>query len=86
MAQHKKFSEAAQKLRTAYDGETLPPLRYILDPDDVDSAYAIQAHNTRFWKGKGRQIVGHKIGLTSRAVQKQLGVDQPDFGVLFKDM
>lgn len=80
------FDKMAADLRTAYSGKTIPPLRPDLEPNDVDGAYAIQQVNTTYWKNQGRKIVGRKIGLTSPAVQKQLGVDQPDFGVLFEDM
>lgn len=76
----------AARLRDAYRGPAVPPLRDGLEPTDAAGAYAVQALNTRFWEGQGRRIVGRKIGLTAEAVQKQLGVDQPDFGVLFDDM
>lgn len=82
----KSLQEAAARLREAYSGATVPPLRDVLAPGDQDGAYAIQALNTRHWLGEGRRIVGRKVGLTAEAVQKQLGVDQPDFGVLFGDM
>lgn len=80
------FEQVASLLRDAYSGKVLPPLRDWLEPTDVASAYAVQAINTRFWESQGRRIVGRKAGLTAEAVQKQLGVDQPDFGVLFDDM
>lgn len=76
----------AQRLRDAYSQGAVPPLRDGLDPLDADGAYAVQTINTRFWQAQGRRIVGRKAGLTAKAVQTQLGVSQPDFGVLFDDM
>ena len=81
-----KLEKAARLLRGAYSGGAIAPMRQWLDPADADSAYAVQEINTRFWQAQGRRIVGRKAGLTAKAVQTQLGVDQPDFGVLFEDM
>lgn len=78
--------QVAERLRDAYRNAQIPPLRDGLDPDDSAGAYNVQLINTRFWQAGGRRIIGRKIGLTSKAVQAQLGVDQPDFGVLFEDM
>lgn len=78
--------QTAAALRAAYHTGAIAPLREALDPADADGAYAVQAINTRFWSDAGRRIVGRKVGLTAKAVQAQLGVNQPDFGVLFDDM
>jgi 2-keto-4-pentenoate hydratase len=62
------------------------PVREILGDTDIAAAYSVQRLLTENSLARGRRIVGHKIGLTSPAVQRQLGVDQPDSGVLFADM
>src|SRR4029453_4260694 len=53
---------------------------------DVDVAYAVQQALNAERLALGAQIIGRKIGLTAPAVQRQFGVEQPDFGVLFRDM
>lgn len=50
---------------------------------NVASAYSVQEINTRRRLSAGERIVGRKIGLTSPAVQAQLGVNEPDYGMLF---
>jgi len=52
----------------------------------VDDAYAIQKAWIDIKVGEGRVIRGHKIGLTSKAMQSALNIDEPDSGILFDDM
>jgi 2-keto-4-pentenoate hydratase len=81
------IEEAAAQLRAAHDaGTPCAPILGLVDRNDPETGYAVQELNTRRWLDEGRRLVGRKIGLTSDAVQQQMGVDQPDFGMLFADM
>jgi 2-oxo-hept-3-ene-1,7-dioate hydratase len=53
---------------------------------DFEDAYAIQSEVIQRRVAEGRRIVGHKIGLTSKAMQRSSGIDEPDYGVLLDDM
>jgi len=78
---------AAQLRAAAASGIPCPPVREILGTDsDIDAGYAVQDRNTQQDIADGRRISGRKIGITSKAVMEQIGVDQPDFGTLFVDM
>ncbi|MCX5529300.1 fumarylacetoacetate hydrolase family protein [Streptomyces sp. NBC_00006] len=80
-------AQAARRLlRAAADHVPCPPVRDLIGSDDVKAAYAVQELLTAHRLEAGGRVTGRKIGLTSPAVQRQLGVDQPDFGVLFADM
>jgi 2-oxo-hept-3-ene-1,7-dioate hydratase len=52
----------------------------------IQEAYRIQKAWVTLKVAGGRTIRGHKIGLTSRAMQLAVGIDEPDYGVLFDDM
>ncbi len=80
------IEEAANRLWEAGSRrEPCRPVRELIGADGVASAYAVQEFNiARRLKG-GARPVGRKIGMTSVAVQKQLGYDQPNYGMLFAD-
>ena len=78
---------AARALRTARaERRPIAPVSTTFGLAGIDAAYAVAELNTQAALAVGRRVLGRKVGLTSRAVQQQLGVSQPDFGILLDDM
>ncbi|TXI35950.1 MAG: 2-keto-4-pentenoate hydratase, partial [Mycobacterium sp.] len=71
----------AERNRTALD-----PLRARHPEIDVVDAYEIQLINIRQRIAAGARVVGHKVGLSSEAMQQMMGVDEPDYGHLLAEM
>ncbi|MBD0735137.1 2-keto-4-pentenoate hydratase [Streptomyces sp. CBMA29] len=67
-------------------GMSCEPLTDLIGRTDIALAYRVQQAVTERRLAAGARLIGRKIGLTSEAVQSQVGVDRPDFGVLFADM
>ena len=73
MEVHKTKKQAVQ-LSTTYPGIT------------IEDAYAISTIVHKRMVAAGRKLVGHKVGLTSKAMQRSSNIDEPDFGYLHDDM
>ncbi|GGN99951.1 2-keto-4-pentenoate hydratase [Nocardia rhizosphaerihabitans] len=78
--------QAANALLTAYQGWSIEPLSEQIPDLDLTDAYAIQLAQVKYWTERGATVKGHKVGLTAAAIQRQLGVDQPDYGHLLDTM
>jgi 2-keto-4-pentenoate hydratase len=66
-------------------GKPIAPLTTTYADLTIEDAYAIQLLQIEELTRTGRTIKGHKVGLTSAAMQRLLGVDEPDFGHLLDD-
>ena len=74
----------ARRLDEAWENrEPVAPLSESEGLDDVERAYEIQTKWSELRTGRGERIIGRKIGLTSFAMQEQLGVSEPDYGSLW---
>lgn len=82
-----RLGQIADQLTQAYRTKTAVTAPIEANPDlTIDDAYAIQLRQVEVWLGAGGVIQGYKVGLTSRAMQTQMGVNQPDFGHLMSTM
>src|SRR5918998_5612152 len=75
----------ARQLDEAWESRnSIAPLSETESLEDVDQAYEIQTKWSELRLSRGERIIGRKIGLTSFAMQEQLGVDEPDYGSLWE--
>ncbi|ORA16279.1 2-keto-4-pentenoate hydratase [Mycobacterium arosiense] len=77
---------AAELAQAERSGEPIAPLTAAYPDIDVVDAYEIQLINIRQRVAEGARVLGHKVGLSSKAIQQMMGVDEPDYGHLLDEM
>lgn len=77
---------AADLAQAERSREPITPLTAAYPDIDVVDAYEIQLINIRQRVAEGARVVGHKVGLSSLAMQQMMGVDEPDYGHLLDEM
>ncbi|MFC3859839.1 2-oxo-hept-4-ene-1,7-dioate hydratase [Deinococcus antarcticus] len=82
-----QIKDAATRLHHAEETRTQITQLSRQYPDiTIEDAYQVQDAWVAHKVSLGRRVYGHKIGLTSRAMQKSSNIDEPDYGVLLDDM
>jgi 2-keto-4-pentenoate hydratase len=77
---------AADLAQAERSREPIAPLTAAHPQIDVVDAYEVQLINIRQRVAEGARVVGHKVGLSSLAMQQMMGVDEPDYGHLLDEM
>ena len=86
LTQKQIHQEARQLYQAEKDKRTLQPFTERYPQIAPEESYRIQLALIEMKKADGAKIVGKKIGLTSKAMQKMLNVDQPDYGHILDHM
>ncbi len=83
----RQVAEAAQRIDEAErTGRQIGHLSLAHPGMTIEDAYAVQREWVALKRAAGRRLIGHKVGLTSRAMQQSSQIDEPDFGDLLDDM
>jgi 2-oxo-hept-3-ene-1,7-dioate hydratase len=81
------IQDSAKRLDQAEETRTPIPQLSLQHPDmTIDDAYAVQQAWVDIKLAEGRQLLGRKIGLTSRAMQQAVNITEPDYGAIYDDM
>ncbi|TSD97445.1 2-keto-4-pentenoate hydratase [Gordonia rubripertincta] len=81
------IQSAAEDLLAAYrTGTPIDPITPRFADSSLSAAYQVAVAQVQDWEKNGDNVKGHKVGLASRAIQRQMGGDQPDFGHLTASM
>ncbi len=76
-----RLHHEAEKARTPF-----PAFSQQYPDMTIEDGYAVQAAWIKLKESEGRKVIGRKVGLTSRAMQDAMKIDEPDFGTLLDDM
>lgn len=82
-----QVSRAADELYQAEKArQQVAPVTQRFPHMDMDDAYAIQSQWVKRKVAEGDPVIGYKVGLTSRTMQRAMNIETPDFGVLLESM
>ena len=87
MLNNQAIAAVADELLEAKRTRTPVPLLTARYPEmTIEDSYAVQNLWQERLLGSGSRLAGHKIGLTSKAMQAATGITEPDYGVILDDM
>jgi 2-oxo-hept-3-ene-1,7-dioate hydratase len=82
-AERKKAADIL--VQAAKDRKQAPPLHVTFPNITIEDSYAISAAVMERKVAAGRKLIGHKVGLTSKAMQRSSMIDEPDYGYILDD-